>query len=171
MDGAAMGPALITKRVDAAPFAHVHEARLQKQAREQGTALKRMSYKDAGMDLYALTVIARDETIAKDPEMLRAFLRATLKGMTYAWDPKNIEEGAKYVVTRNPEVDLDAAVGAARVAALYGLTDDVKSGRVALGQADPAKVRKSIDVYTQYLKLKRKVEADEVYTNDLLPRK
>jgi hypothetical protein len=75
------------------------------------------------------------------------------------------------VVSRNPEVDLDAAVGAARVAALYGLTDDVKSGRTALGQADPAKVRKSIDVYTQYLKLKRKVEPDEVYTNDLLPRK
>lgn len=169
MDGAAMGPALITKRVDAAPFAHVHEARLQKQAKEQGTSLRRLAYKDVGMDLYALTIIARDDSIARDPEPLKAFLRATLRSMPYAWDGKNIEEGARYVVNRNPEVDIDAAVGAARVAALYGLTEDVKSGRAALGQLDPVKVRKSIDIYTQYLKLKRKVEPDEVYTNDLLP--
>ena len=171
MDGAAMGPALITKRVDAAPFAHVHEARLQKQAKEQGASLKRFAYKDVGMDLYALTVIAREETIARDGAALKAFLRATIRGMEYAWDPKNIEEGARFVVKRNPEVDLDAALGAAHVATLYGLTDDIKTGKAAPGQFDSAKVRKSIDVYTQYLKLKRKVEAEEVYTNDLLPVK
>src|SRR5262245_2041306 len=171
MDGAAMGPALITGRVDGAPFFANHEARLQKQAKAQGQSLKRISYADAGFDMYSLVVFAREETIAKDADALKAFLRASLKGMRYAFAPANFEEGAKYVVKSNPEVDLDAAVGAASVASKYAFTEEITSGKVALGQFEPDRVDRSRDVYTQYLKLKRQVPGAELYTNDLLPER
>jgi NitT/TauT family transport system substrate-binding protein len=171
MDGAAMGPALIMKQVDAAPFAHVHEARLQKQAKEQGVKLKRLSYKDFGLDLYALVIFTRGEKIAKESDTLRAFLRATIRGARYALDPKNIEEGAKILLKHNPTVDLYAAIGAAQVVSQYVFADEVTSGKVAVGQFNHEKVRRGIDIYTQYLELKRKVTPEEVYTNDFLPER
>ncbi len=171
MDGAAMGPALIAGRVDGAPFFANHEARLQKQAKAQGQSLKRISYVDAGFDMYSLVIFAREESIAKDADALRAFLRATVRGIRYAFAKEHWEEGARILLKYNPEVDLDAAVGAASVASRYALTDEVTSGKVAVGQFEPARVEKSRDVYTEYMQLKRKVGADDLYTNELLPER
>jgi len=171
MDGAAMGPALITGRVDGAPFFANHEARLQKQAKAQGQSLKRISYADAGFDMYSLVMFAREETIAKDPDGLRAFLRATVKGMKYAFAPEHLEEGARAVVKANPEVDLDAAVGASSVASRYAFTEEVTSGKVAIGQFEPARVERSRDIYSEFFQLKRKVTTEEIVTNDLLPER
>ena len=169
MDGAAMGPALITGRVDGAPLFANHEARLQKQAREQGKGIKPLSYAHSGLDMYSLVIIAREETIQKNSDSLKRFLRATIRGMKYAFAPQNIEEGAKVVVKFNPEVDLEAATGAAQVASRYSFTEEVTSGKVAVGQFEPARVEKSIGIYTQYLNLKKKIYPEVIYTNDLLP--
>jgi NitT/TauT family transport system substrate-binding protein len=171
MDGAAMGPALITGRVDGAPFFANHEARLQKQARAQGISLKRISYADAGFDMYSLVVFAREDMIQKDPEPLRAFLKASVRGMKHAFAPENIEEGARILLKYNPEVDFDAAAGAAQVASRYAMTEEVVKGTVALGQFEPARVDRSRDVYTEYMQLKRRVPGTELYTNDLLPER
>ncbi len=171
MDGAAMGPALIAGRVEGAPFFANHEARLQKQAQAQGIKLKRISYADAGFDMYSLVIFAREESIAKDAESLRAFLRATLRGMRHAFARENLEEGARILLRYHPEVDLDAAAGAARVASQYAMTEEVTSGQVALGQFEPARVDRSRDVYTEYMRLKRQVPGAELYTNDLLPER
>jgi NitT/TauT family transport system substrate-binding protein len=171
MDGAAMGPALITGRVDGAPFFANHEARLQKQAKQQGITLKRLSYADAGFDMYSLVIFAREDAIAKDAEVLKAFLRATVKGMKYAFAPEHHEEGAKILLKTNPEIDFDAALGAAAVASRYAFTPEVTSGQVAVGQFEPARVDRSRDVYTEYMQLKRRVPGAELYTNDLLPER
>lgn len=171
MDATAMGPALIAGKVDAAPFGAQHEARLQKQAKQQGVTLKRFSYSDYGLDTYSMSIFAREETVAKDADTLRAFLRGTIRGMKYAWDKQNIEEGARAVVKASPEVDLDAAIGAAQVASQVSFTPEITSGKVAIGQFEPERVAKSVEVFTEYLNLKRKVNPQEVYTNDLLPEK
>jgi len=171
MDGAAMGPALITGRVDGAPFFANHEARLQKQAKQQGVTLKRISYADAGFDMYSLVVFAREDSIAKDPEPLRGFLRGSVKGLKYAFAKEHWEEGARILLKYNPEVDYDAALGAATVASRYAMTEEITSGKVAVGQFEPARVDKSRDVYTEYMNLKRRVPGDELYTNDLLPER
>jgi NitT/TauT family transport system substrate-binding protein len=121
--------------------------------------------------MYSLVVFAREESIAKEPDALRAFLRATIRGMKYVFANKNFEEGAKCLVKYNPEVDLEAATGASQVASRYSFTEEVTSGKVAVGQFEPPRVEKSRDIYTKYLNLKRKVPGEETYTNDLLPEK
>ena len=170
MDGALLGPALIAGQLDAAPFGAQHEARLQKQAKEMAnTGLKVFRYADYGLETYSLSMFASDEAIEKDPALLKAFLRATLRGIEYAFDPNNIEEGARYVVAENPVVDVDAAIGAAKVAASLSLTDEVKTGKVALGQFEPDRVKFTRDIATKYLGLKGSVEVSDLYTNALLP--
>lgn len=171
MDGAAMGPALITGRVDGAPFFANHEARLQKQAKTQGVSLKRISYADAGFDMYSLVIFAREESIAKEAEPLRAFLRGTIRGMKYAFAKDHLDEGARILLKYNPEVDFDAAAGAAAVASRYAMTEEVTSGKVAVGQFEPARVDRSRDVYTEYMQLKRRVSGADLVTNDLLPER
>ncbi len=171
MDGAAMGPALITGLVDGAPFFANHEARLQKQAKTQGVSLKRISYADAGFDMYSLVIFAREESITKEAEALRAFLRGTIRGMKYAFAKDHLDEGARILLKYNPEVDFDAAAGAAALASRYAMTEEVTGGRVAVGQFEPARVDRSRDVYTEYMQLKRRVSGAELVTNDLLPER
>jgi len=75
------------------------------------------------------------------------------------------------VVKHHPEVDPEGALGAAQVAARFVYAEEVTSGKVAVGQFEPARLEKTRDTYTQYLELKRKVPIEELYTNDLLPER
>jgi NitT/TauT family transport system substrate-binding protein len=172
MDAASMPPTLIRGATDAVPFFVVHEARIRKIAKQQNVDLRLLTaWADLGLDLSSTSLVAREDTIAKDPEGLKAFLRATLKGANYAFRDKHFEEGVGYVVKHHPEVDPEGAVGAAQVAARFVYAEEVTSGKMALGQFEPARIEKTRDTYTQYLELKRKVPLEEIYTNDLLPEK
>ena len=154
------------------PFAQNEFARNQKQAQQQNADVRVLAaWADLGFDVYSTSLVAREETIAKDPEGLKAFLRATLKGADYAFRNKRFEEGVAYVVKSHPEVDPDGAMGAAQVGARFVYASEVTSGKMAVGQFDPAQLEKTRDLYTQYLELKRKVGLEEIYTNDLLPAK
>jgi len=172
MDAASMPPALIKGATDAVPFFVVHEARIRKVAQQQGVDIRVLvAWSDLGFDVASTSLVAREDSIAKDPEGLKAFLRATFKGADYAFRTKHFEEGVGYVVKHHPEVDPDGAVGAAQVGARFVYAEEVTSGKVAVGQFETARLEKTRDLYTQYLELKRKVGLEEIYTNDLLPEK
>ena len=172
MDAASMPPALIRSAVDAVPFFVVHEARIRKIAKQQNADIRVLAaWADLGFDVASTSLVAREETIAKDPEGLKAFVRATLKGADYAFRQKHFDEGVGYVVKAHPEVDLEGAVRAAQVGARFVYASEVTSGKMAVGQFDPVQLEKTRDLYTQYLELKRKVGLEEIYTNDLLPAK
>jgi NitT/TauT family transport system substrate-binding protein len=172
MDAASMPPALIRGTVDAVPFFVVHEARIRKIAKQQNVDLRLLTaWADLGLDLSSTSLVAREETIAKDPDGLKAFLRATIRGADYAFRDKHYDEGVGYVVKHHPEVDPDGALGAAQVATRFVYAEEVVAGKAAVGQFDAARLEKTRDTYTQYLELKRKVPLEELYTNDLLPGK
>jgi len=172
MDAASMPPSLIKGAVDATPFFVVHEARIRKVAKQQNADIRVLTaWADLGLDLASTSLVAREDTIAKDPEGLKAFLRATLKGAEYGFRDKHYDEGVGYVVKYHPEVDPDGALGAAQVATRFVFATEVTGGKMAVGQFDPAQLEKTRDTYTQYLELKRKVPIEELFTNDLLPAK
>ena len=172
MDAASMPPSLINGTTEAVPFFVVHEARIRKIAKQQNQDIRVLvAWADLGLDLSSTSLMAREETIAKDPDGLKAFLRATLKGADYAFRQRHFDEGVGYVVKHHPEVDPDGALGAAQVASRFVYTEEVVSGKLAVGQFEPARLEKTRDTYTEYLGLKRKVALDEVYTNDLVPGK
>jgi NitT/TauT family transport system substrate-binding protein len=172
MDAASMPPSLINGTTDAVPFFVVHEARIRKIAKQQNQDIRVLvAWADLGLDLSSTSLIAREDSIAKDADSLKAFLRATLRGADYAFRQKHFDEGVKYVVKYHPEVDPDGALGAAQVASRFVYAEEVTSGKFAVGQFDPARLEKTRDAYTEYLGLKRKVPLDEIYTNDLVPGK
>ena len=169
MDSGAMGPALLLGRVDGAPFLANHEARLQAQAQSFGKTVRRISYVDAGIDMYSFVVFAREADIEQNPDLLSAFLRATIRGIEYVFGQGHFDEAGQVVRRHNPEVDLNAAVGAARIASLYAVTEEILNGSVALGQFEPERTERSRDIYVEFLSLNRVPDIEELYTNDLLP--
>jgi NitT/TauT family transport system substrate-binding protein len=170
MDGAALGPALIAGQIDGAPFGAQHEARLQKQAQEMAkTSLKVFLYADYGLQIYSLSMFATDAAVEKNAPALKAFLRGTIRGMKYAFSGDHFDECAKYVVDASPMIDIDAALGAGRVAAKESMTEEITSGKVAIGQFEAARVTVTRDTAVKYLGLKRVVPIADLYTNDLLP--
>ena len=172
MDAASMPPSLIRGVTDAVPFFVVHEARIRKIAKQQNVDLRLLSaWADLGLDLSSTSLVAREESIAKDPDGLKAFLRATLKGADYAFREKHYDEGVGYLLKHHPEVDADGALGAAQVATRFVYAEEVTTGKAAVGQFDVGRLEKTRDTYTQYLELKRKVPLEELYTNDLLSEK
>src|SRR6218665_2942611 len=85
-DGGALPAMLATGRVDAIGQFIVGEALLQKAVAPQ--KLVRLAYKDAGLNYYGNGLIASEDTIKRDPQMLKAFVAATVKGMQEAFrDP------------------------------------------------------------------------------------
>src|SRR3989442_4710174 len=117
MDAASMPPALIKGVTDAVPFFVVHEARIRKIAKQQNADIRVLTaWSDLGFDVSSTSLIPREETIAKDPEGLKAFLRATLKGADYAFRTKHYDEGVGYGVKYHPVVSADVAVGPRQVA-------------------------------------------------------
>src|SRR5690242_5277695 len=93
MDAASMPPALIKGATDAVPFFVVHEARIRKIAQQQNADIRVLAaWADLGFDVASTSLVAREDSIAKEPEALKAFLRATLKGADYAFRDKHWDE-------------------------------------------------------------------------------
>ena len=71
MDAASMPPSLIRAVTDAVPFFVVHEARIRKIAKQQNVDLRLLSaWADLGLDLSSTSLVAREESIAKDADGL-----------------------------------------------------------------------------------------------------
>jgi NitT/TauT family transport system substrate-binding protein len=166
VDGSAMGPMLINKQIDAAPFFASHGPRIQAQAAERGIRLKSFPYADYGLKVYSTSLIARDETIQKDPETLGKFVRASLKGMR--WAHENVDEAAKIVMKHNPEVTYEATKGAWEVSKKFIFVEEAtKDGQ---GYYEPSRLRSTIEQLHTALKLKRMPAADEIATNQFIPK-
>jgi len=78
------------------------------QAKQQGVALNVVmmkDYFDCIPDYYTPVVIASEDTIAKKPEVVKAFMKALSRGYDFAIE--NPDEAAKILVAAVPELDTE----------------------------------------------------------------
>jgi NitT/TauT family transport system substrate-binding protein len=101
-DASAMAAMLIAKRVDAAPFYSIHQYYQNKAATQAGEEIVALPFVSAGFAIYASSLIATDETIKTNPDLVRRFVGAAVK--SYAWARDNPGETCKLHVQKNPEV-------------------------------------------------------------------
>jgi NitT/TauT family transport system substrate-binding protein len=82
---------------------------------------------DAGVRLYALPYYATQDTLAKSPEMLAAFMRATAKGWRYARD--NQAAAVDLLLKEYPNLNRDDEIDAAKVMLRFAFTESsLKNG-------------------------------------------
>lgn len=166
VDGAVMGPMLVNKQVDAVPYFWYHGARIRPQAAEQGIKLKPFPYADYGLKLYSSSLVARDETIQKDPDMLGRFVRATLKAMR--WAAENVDEATRATMRHNAEATFEATKGEWDLSKQFIFVEE--SQKDGQGVFEPGKLKSTIDQIASAMKLRRTPTPDEVANSKLVPR-
>lgn len=160
IDPSAFVGTLIEKKVDAilggADFQSV-------QIRDRGFKVHDILYRDVGVPTVGLSLIARDDRIAADPELFRKFVAVSLEG----WDlaRKNPTAASEAVVKMFPTATKDQIQKQLEV--------DLKlvcaPGSTGLGRVPDANWAKTYDLLTQYLQLPKDKPIGDYYTTSLLP--
>jgi NitT/TauT family transport system substrate-binding protein len=153
-DGNALAAMLATGRVDAIGQFTVGEPLLQKAVAPR--KLVRLAYKDVGLEYYGNGIIASEDMIKNDPESLRKFVDATIKGMKEAFrDPV----AAGQILNRaHKQVDAEVAAGETRMVAELSA---VPNG--TFGIIDPKRIDQTVSVVASSFPLKRIVAGSELY--------
>ena len=118
--------------------------------------LVRLAYRDVGLDYYGNGIVASEDLIAKQPDMLRRFVAATLRGMEAAFaDPAMAGETiARYQKQIKPDI---AAAETVQVRDLA-----VQTGQ-KLGALDPARIAATVRVIAGAYALNRPATPEEIW--------
>ena len=134
-------------------------------AAKQGLRLKRINMRDVGLDIYGSALVAREEDIKKRPEIIRAYVEATMEGLKYTRD--HVEEALSILLKHKPELDKELT----RVQIKNGV-DEVfippESLASGYGYMKPDVMEKTVKITNEYFDVAGKVPAAEVYTNQFI---
>ncbi|MES2712325.1 MAG: ABC transporter substrate-binding protein [Pseudomonadota bacterium] len=111
-DASAMAALLISRRVDAAPFYSIHHYYQNKAARRAGEEIVALPFVETGFAIYAASLIATDDTITRNPDLVRRFLAGAHR--SFRWANENQAEACRLHVARNAEVEQDDCEGSLR---------------------------------------------------------
>jgi len=118
--------------------------------------LVRFAYSDPGLNFYGNGIIATDATIKSNPDLVRRFVAATIKGLKASIDAP--ADAGAIMNKAHPEVSVDVATGETEAVAELA---QVKGKPLA--EIDPAGVQATIDVVNGAFKLKSPVTVGDIY--------
>lgn len=130
----------------------------------QGKEVTRLGYGDAGMDFYSNGIIASEDTLENDPELVRSFVRATLKGMEYAFE--NPDEAGEIFNSHHPEIDAEIAAAETEIVAELAQTPDTDAN--GLGHIDPDRIESTISVVEGSFDMQQDVTVDSMYADGFI---
>ena len=141
-DASAMAALLISKKIDAAPFFAMHHYYQNKAAMRAGEEIVVLPFVETGFAIYATGLVARDDLIEENPDLVRRFLIANRNAMEWARD--NREEACTLHVERVPEVAHDDCMGSLNATMTFVFNDH--SSATGLGRHDPARLAFTYEV-------------------------
>jgi ABC-type nitrate/sulfonate/bicarbonate transport system substrate-binding protein len=134
-------------------------------AEEQGVEVTLIRPRDYGVHFYSNTYFATEENLRERPEMLERFVRASLKGWSWALD--NPEEAIDILLRHNPDADRDhelAALLKTRALMLTPLTRDAGLGRMEASRWEAMQ-----ELLVAQGILDRRLPIESFYSEEFLP--
>jgi len=129
--------------------------------RAEPKKIRVLHYKDAkGFEIYSNGIIVREDMLKSDPETVRKFVRASMKGLQAAID--NPAETGKIMVKNHRQVEPDITEGEIKMVGAIAVNDHTK--KHGLGYIDEGKMQKTIDLVGTVFELKRPIKAAEVFS-------
>jgi NitT/TauT family transport system substrate-binding protein len=137
VDPSALGPMLLTKRIDGAVMWTTNIPRLRPEAGKAGISLVALPFDIVNSSMYGSVLIANEKTLKAQPELTRRFIRALRKAFLFARD--HPEETATYVKSVNPQQNFEYELAGLKESNthIYTWQNDEKT----LGTFDPEKVK------------------------------
>ena len=148
-------------RVDGIGQYTVGEPLLKKAAAPKD--IVQLAYSDVGLDYYGSGIVTMDSTLQSNPDMIRSFVAATLRGLKDA--AANPKEAGEIMHKYRREVDEDVATA-----------ETVKVGQLAtvagapLGSIDSARLQRTIDIVADAYSLKNSIKAADIYATGFVPQ-
>ena len=162
----ARASALLTKKIPSIEFFVMSKPGLSAAAKASGMELQTFLPGDHGLQLYSNGIGVKEDYLAKNPDAVRGFVRAALKGWKFALDhpDKAADDLIKFVPSLKPE-SVRAEIEIIR--ALSVTADTEKNG---LGWFDPAKMKQDLDFTIKYIGISgTPPKAEELYADGFLP--
>lgn len=127
---------------------------------EKGFELNIIKPSDYGITSYGYVIITKEETIKNDPELVRAFVQATLKGWEYAL--ANREEAVDLVLKYNSELDREF-----QLKVLDKAADLIDTGK-PIGSMEKEKWEITRDILFEQELINQRENAEDIYTSVFL---
>jgi NitT/TauT family transport system substrate-binding protein len=157
---------LLSGQIPAIEFFVMAKPGLEAGAKSANAELRTLLLADHGLELYANGIVASDDYIAKNPDVMKRFVRAALKGWAFAIanPDKAAADQIQYVPTLKPEV----IVAEIKIVADLAVTADTRKN--GLGWFDPAKVQSNVDFVAKYVGVSGPApKAADLYASGFLP--
>lgn len=164
-DASAMAALLITRRVDAAPFYSMHHYYQNKAAQRAGQEIVVLPFVETGFAIYAASLVAADDTIERNPDLVRRFLRGAQR--SFEWANANQAEACRLHVASNPEVEQDDCEGSLRATMGFIFNDHQRA--TGLGRFEPDRLAFTWRVVAESLQLDPNWDPTQAVNTALLP--
>ena len=161
-------PMLMSGKADAINFFILTMPGISRAAKGKGKKAKALFFGDFGLEIYANGIGAKEQFIKKNPNTVRKFVRASLKGWQYTL--ANPEDSAirqkKYAKGLNKQITVEEIAILKKLA----VTDDTKKN--GLGWFSKYKMSKLRDFMVNNTKIDKNTapKASDLYDINFLPR-
>lgn len=156
---------LLSKQVDAVLDQSSYLGRYRKGAAGSGVTIDAFRFADYGLDLYGDGIIVQNSLIQKNPDLIKRFMAATLKGSAYSF--AHPDEAIDILRKTNPEIDHQIGEEELIDTKELAMTDEV--AKHGLGYIDAGHMTRTQQIVIEGLNLKKKIPLEQIYTLNFLP--
>ncbi len=161
--GAQKLPLLLGGKVDAITNYIMERPNLERKSADLG-GINMFLYADHGISMLSNGILVADDYAAKNPEIVRGFVRASLRGFKYSFE--HPAEAVKALLKREPTLDPEIAEAELAMVKILVMTDAAR--KLGLGYADTATIQSTIDTVAKYYKLNRVPTTKELYSSQYI---
>jgi NitT/TauT family transport system substrate-binding protein len=162
----ARASALLAGQIPAIEFFVMAKPGLEKGAADIRAELRTLLLANEGLDLYSNGIAATEDYIGKNPDVVKRFVRAALKGWKFALD--NPQKAAADQIKSIPSLKADAITAEIEVVRDLAVTPAVKVN--GLGWFEPAKMQANLDFVVKYVGVSSPApKAQDLYVTGFLP--
>lgn len=148
---------ILTNQVDAKMAYEMNDSVLLELEGEDVNVLR---FRDYGVKVYADTIFTTKEQIEQNPEKVKKFIKASLKGWQEAIN--NPEKAIKQLLNVNSSLNYDHQLGYLKASIPVILTDE------KIGFSNEDIWQEMIDNLYEFGTIKNKIEANQVFTNEFI---
>lgn len=113
-----------------------------------------------------LTIVTNDDLLASNPDLVRRFVKATVRSFEAAMN----DPDASIKAGKSVKPDLDAGLSMAQLKVGFGLMKSEATKGLATGAFALKDWEDTVDLMTKYQDLKTDKKAPDFFTNDFLPK-
>jgi NitT/TauT family transport system substrate-binding protein len=165
---ATMGPLLVSGKANAVTGFLPNRPRFEAMAKEQGKEVRVLQFAET-LQIYGNSLIAAEATLAKNPDLVRRFVAATLRGLEFARaNPRGATESMAKLV---PGIEAQREMAAAEIANFL-IFDSEIARKMPVGSFDAAQLKLTWETVAEAQQLDAKATSPESFvTRDFLPKR